>query len=88
MKHWHSLWGLRGTKGLAKKAKKLGNSASVYCLMKLPGSTLLLDVFIKWKTRCGSLSTYSLSSGGNPKAKVEFQIVGNKQQVVWASFKV
>lgn len=56
--------------------------------MKLPGSTLLLDVFIKWKTRCGSLSTYSLSSGGNPKAKVEFQIVGNKQQVVWASFKV
>lgn len=27
-------------------------------------------------------------SGGNPEMKVEFQMLGNKQQVVWASFKL
>lgn len=37
------------------KAKKLRNSASVYCLMNLTGSTPLLDLFIKWKTMCKSL---------------------------------
>lgn len=29
-----------------------------------------------------------MSTGGNPEMKVEFQMVGNKQQVVWASFKL